>query len=302
MLIEVKVTLWLGDTLDHLIFMFDRTHLSNSAGDKTEWPEHMKIGNLSSKIRQMPSAHSVIIVALLPILIKNCTMPQKGLDEQRLTNQEVLNEVLWRVLQSPIFTHNPSVETGSYNVLCADCNFRRCTPGLAVKLPEFGEDSDLHHPEQHVSFLSEYPKNVLRDCVPCDKQHPRRDHNLYITRSNTNTQVADAKLSSCLVHQGFNVFRHIPCMRSDLPKADLAHTMLIGMLHPLPKWIIHFIKTHERLDNHNAIWLSVPAYHDFTPKHKLFEDVPQWNGQEMKEMSRYLLRVVTQSLPGGRPA
>jgi len=89
---------------------------------------------------------------------------------------------------------------------------------------------------------------------------------------------------------------------SDLPKPDLLHTMQIGMLDHLKKWIFHFMKMHERLDNYNAIWLSVPAYHDLTPQTKSYEEVSQWNGKEMKEMSRYLLRVVTQSLRGGSPA
>jgi len=56
------------------------------------------------------------------------------------------------------------------------------------------------------------------------------------------------------------------------------------------------------LMKYNAIWLSVPAYHDLTPKNKSYEEVSQWNGKEMKEMSRYLLGVVTQSLRGGNPA
>jgi hypothetical protein len=78
--------------------------------------------------------------------------------------------------------------------------------------------------------------------------------------------------------------------------------MQIGMLDHLQKWIFHFMKTHERLDKYNAIRLSVPAYHDLTPKNKSYEEVSQWNGKEMQEMSRYLLGVVTQSLRGGNPA
>jgi len=62
------------------------------------------------------------------------------------------------------------------------------------------------------------------------------------------------------------------------------------------------MKTHERLDKYNAIWLSMPAYHDLTPKNQSYEEVSQWNGEEMKEMSRYLLGVVTQFLQGGNPA
>jgi hypothetical protein len=122
-LIEVKATLRLGYTLIPVIFMSDGTHLSNFAGDKKEWPVYMTIGNLSSKIRQMPSAHTIVMVALLPIAIKNHNIPQKRLDDQQQTNREVLNEVLWRVLQPLTFKLNPSAESEYPNVLCADGHF-----------------------------------------------------------------------------------------------------------------------------------------------------------------------------------
>jgi hypothetical protein len=89
---------------------------------------------------------------------------------------------------------------------------------------------------------------------------------------------------------------------SDLLKPDLLHTMQIGMLDHLQKWIFHFMKTHERLDKYNAKWISMPAYHNLIPKNKSYDEVSQWNGKEMKEISRYLLGVVTKSLKGGSPA
>jgi hypothetical protein len=64
----------------------DRTHLSNFAGDKTEWPVYMTIGNHSSKIRQMPSRHSVVMVTLLPTPMRNRNILLKRLDEQSQTN------------------------------------------------------------------------------------------------------------------------------------------------------------------------------------------------------------------------
>jgi hypothetical protein len=54
---------------------------------------------------------------------------------------------------------------------------------------------------------------------------------------------------------------------------NLLHTMHIGMLDHLQKWIFHFMKTQERLDKYNAIWLSLPAYHNFTPKNQSYEEV-----------------------------
>jgi hypothetical protein len=53
---------------------------------------------------------------------------------------------------------------------------------------------------------------------------------------------------------------------------------------------------------YNVIWLSIPADYNLTPKNKSYEEFFQWNGKEMKQMSRYLLGVVTQSVRGGRPA
>jgi len=82
------------DSLVPMISMSDGTHLSNFAGDKKEWPVYMTIGNVSSKIRQMPSTHSVVMVTLLLIPIKNRDNPRKRQDEQRQTNGDVLNEVL----------------------------------------------------------------------------------------------------------------------------------------------------------------------------------------------------------------
>jgi len=51
--------------------MSDGTHHLNFAGDKNEWPVYMTIGNLSSKIRQMPSTHTIVMVTHLPIPFKN---------------------------------------------------------------------------------------------------------------------------------------------------------------------------------------------------------------------------------------
>jgi len=144
----------------------------------------------------MPSTHSVVMVALLPILIKNCNMPQKWLDEQRQTNREVLNKVLRRLLQPLTFKHNPSAESGYYNVLCADGNFRHCKPVLAARLADCPEYSDLHHLERHVCFWCECPKNELGDYVPPGKQHLWQDQNLYQTLSDANTKAANTELSS----------------------------------------------------------------------------------------------------------
>jgi len=72
--------------------------------------------------------------------------------------------------------------------------------------------------------------------------------------------------------------------------------MQISIVDHLQKCIVHVIKTNEWLDKDNLTWISVPAYRDLIPNNKSYEEVSQWNAKEMKEMKRYLLEVVTQSL------
>ena len=187
-----------------------------------------------------------IMVALLQIPFKNPNIPQKRLDEQRQSNREVLNEVPRQMLPPLTFTQHPRGKSRYYNVLCADGNFIRCKPVLPALLAEYPECSYLHHLELHVCFWCECPKNVYGEYVHPDKQHPRRYQNSYRTLSDANSKAADAEVSSRDVHQGFNMFRHIPCIVSSHPKPDLIHTMQIGMLDHLQKWIFHIIKTHEQ--------------------------------------------------------
>jgi hypothetical protein len=74
----------------------------------------------------------------------------------------------------------------------------------------------------------------------------------------------DAELSLCHVHRGLNLFRPISCILGALPQPNHLLTMQIVMLDNLQKLIFLFMKTHIRLDKYNALWLSVPAYHNLT--------------------------------------
>jgi hypothetical protein len=101
-----------------------------------------------------------------------------------------------------------------------------------------------------------------------DKEHARGDHNLYRTLSDANTMGADAELWLRHVHRGVKVSRHLACIVSNLPNPDLLHTMQIAVLDHLHKWIFHILMIHKWLGNYNAIWLSVPVYHDIPRNNK----------------------------------
>jgi hypothetical protein len=63
-------------------------------------------------VHQMPSTDSIVMIALLPIPIKNRNIPQKRRDEHQLTHRDVLNEVLWRLLQPLTCIQNPTAQSG----------------------------------------------------------------------------------------------------------------------------------------------------------------------------------------------
>jgi hypothetical protein len=130
--------------------MSNGTHLHNFAANKKEWPVYMTIGNLSSMIHQMPPTHSVVMLALQLIPIKNRNISPQRVNELRQTTREVPITVLRRVRQPLNFKEHPSTESRYYNVLSADGNFRSCKPVLAAWVADCPEYSDLQHLVQHV--------------------------------------------------------------------------------------------------------------------------------------------------------
>jgi len=139
-----------GNTLSLLILMSNKMHLSNFGADKKDWPVYMTFGNLSSKIHQMPLTHSIVMVALLAIWIKDRNIAQKRLEYQWQTKREEPNEVLQRIPLTLTLKLNPSAKGRYYNVLCADCNFTTCKPVFRSWLSNCPEFGDLHHSERLV--------------------------------------------------------------------------------------------------------------------------------------------------------
>jgi hypothetical protein len=86
--------------------------------------------------------------------------------------------------------------------------------------------------------------------------------------SNANTNPATTELTLCHVHGEFNGFRHVPCIISEPLERTLLHTTQIDMLEHLEKFIFHFIKMLKQLNKYNAVWLSVPAYHNLILQNK----------------------------------
>jgi hypothetical protein len=103
------------------------------------------------------------------------------------------------------------------------------------------------------------------------------------------------------INLGDNVLWYTGAQVSTLPKPDLLHTMQLGMLKHLLNWLQQFMKKFKRLERYNEIWLSVPAYLDMTQPKKSYEEITQWTGTELRQISRYLLGVVTNTLRSPSP-
>jgi hypothetical protein len=70
------------------------------------------------------------------------------------------------------------------------------------------------------------------------------------------------------------------------------------MVDHLQKSIFDIMKTHDRVNKYNAMWLSVPAYNHVLLKTMSHQEVAQWSWKEMKERSQYQLGVATQPVQG----
>jgi len=59
------MTLPVGSTLVPVLFASDTTHLTNFSSDGKVWSLYMSIGNIRSSIRNKPTSHTWVPVAIL---------------------------------------------------------------------------------------------------------------------------------------------------------------------------------------------------------------------------------------------
>jgi hypothetical protein len=76
----------------------------------------------------------------------------------------------------------------------------------------------------------------------------------------------------------------------------MLHTVYLGILKHMMKWIVSFLKQHQRLDRFDAIWTAVPAYPGLLKFNKAYGAVIQWTGKEMRALCRILLPVFAATL------
>ena len=83
---------------------------------------------------------------------------------------------------------------------------------------------------------------------------------------------------------------------STVASPDMLHTVYLGILDHLMKWIIPFLKDHKRIARFDAIWSIVPAYPALLRFNKPYTAVSQRQGKEMRALGRVLLPVFAATL------
>ncbi|KAF8415574.1 hypothetical protein BGX38DRAFT_1074797, partial [Terfezia claveryi] len=81
-----------------------------------------------------------------------------------------------------------------------------------------------------------------------------------------------------------------------LVRGDTLHTLYLGMLKHLMKWIQEFLDHIGRLTVFDHIWSRLPPFPGFTRPNKAYRSVSQWQGKEMRNLLRVLLAVFAAAL------
>jgi hypothetical protein len=77
---------------------------------------------------------------------------------------------------------------------------------------------------------------------------------------------------------------------------EILHTVYLGVLQHLMKWIMSFLKEHKRMERFDDIWAAVPSYPGLLKFNKTYGAVSQWTGKEMRALGRFLLPVFSATL------
>jgi len=112
----------IGSTLVLILFTSDTTHLTNFSGDGKVWPLYMSIGNIRSSIRNKPTSHACIPVAILPNSSKHI---KKVLGWSEMKQEHETMQVLHDLLKFVLRLLLNSARDG-HNIKYEDEIVRRC--------------------------------------------------------------------------------------------------------------------------------------------------------------------------------
>ena len=249
----------------------------------------MSLGNIQSSIRNTPSMHAWIPIALLPICPKRVNkIPGYSADTQEVQALQTVHDVLKHLLK-PL--SDASCQEG-YEMVCADGKVRLCFPKLFCWLADHPENATLHGVANNRCPICTSPTDKLGDYS--ETVYPNRSHTEY-AQAYKNSDAAS--LNADGIKNINNALWSMPNLQPpDLVRADILHNILLGVLDHLMDWIQGFLEHHERILAFDYVWRRLPPYPGFSVPTKAYRVVSQWSGKEMRNFGKVILGAFTAAL------
>ena len=201
--------------------------------------------------------HAWIPLALLPIPPKRLDkVPTYTTSDQQLDTLQTLHDIISHVLS---LLSNAGSRIGIEMVYC-DEKVQKCIPRLIGWLADHMENANLYCIATNQCPICIAPYNELGE--PADIPYATRHHKSYAIAY----QAADEER---LKHNGVkninNALWHITNFQvHHIVKPDILHTLFLGILVHLMKWIQEFLQYVGRLTVFDHIWSQLPPYTGFT--------------------------------------
>ena len=252
-------------------------------------------------MRLCQSKRCYILLALLPVPPKFATISATGKEvaEQQAHNREILRRCF-----ECIFRPLDAIQEHGKAMVCADGRIRLCFPMICAWIADYFENVNLHSIQSGTCPVCEAPKSSFGSLSATS--HQPRDYAEYFERLTEATDPgADnwqkKQAVSYLEEKGvrFNEGAFWTTKSVDgsmIASPDILHTVYLGILDHLMKWLIPFLKDHKRHALFDAIWSVVPAYPALLRFNKPYSAVSQWQGKEMRTLGRILLPVLSATL------
>jgi hypothetical protein len=248
----------------------------------------MSIGNIASELRTKISMESTVVVALIPVPPKaDAAVSSKEKTQYKNRKTLILQEVIAGLVHCISGEDNLSFAT-----VCPDGLARMCYPKVAAWIGDYPEHIKIQGLSSGVCFWCEVAKEGLGDWIdrPIDRdsvQYCQLYHERHLMgRATLQTKGVVPVYNPLWELQG--PLRAITNL-SMLPKPDMLHTILLGLLDHCMGWVTKLLKANGVLVWFDTAFKSSPPYLQYPPITKSFGEVKQWSGKDMRRFASILV-------------
>jgi len=237
---------------------------------------------------------SVLLVALLPLPPKLTGESSRADETQRQINADSLPAVFDLVLTSLHYVSHEGMimEYG-------DRKTRLCFPILVAWIADHAVHTTLH-------WIGS--KSCPKCEVPCNELggNPRKVYKVhdYAIYEEKARQLESGEAASTWeyfrqvgVKTGQNIFTALHRVNpSNLHKLNLLHNIYLDLFKHIMQWVQGFLKRQKRQQAFDDAWKEIPPYPGFSIPKKAYREVTQWQGKEMRNLSRSISAVLASAL------